>query len=355
MWLEIDVGALVGNLVAIRQRVGPGTAVWPVVKADGYGHGLEVAARAFLAAGAEGVCVATLDEALALRAADIEGAVLILYPVPADTAEDAARRGFQLAVSTPEGAAELADRWVGSGAAGRGARLWVHLEIETGLTRMGIAPAETAAVMERLSVPGLTVAAIWSHLATPDDPRASRDQERRLADAVGTAGLGARSAPASHLAATGGLLTGRGLGQAMVRPGLIAYGVTPASDAPPFPGMRPAMRLAGTRDAHRDGAGRDARGVRRHLGRCPRVAHRDAAGGLRRRVRPLAVGCAGAGPRPPGAGRRSGGDGRADGRCHRRAGASDRPTSSCSWGRRARHPSRPWNWRDCAPPSPGRS
>ena len=48
MWLEIDVGALVGNLAAIRQRVAAGTAVWPVVKADGYGHGLEVAARAFL-------------------------------------------------------------------------------------------------------------------------------------------------------------------------------------------------------------------------------------------------------------------------------------------------------------------
>ena len=243
MWLEIDVTALAGNVVAIRQRVGAGTAVWPVVKADGYGHGLEVAARAFLAGGADGVCVATLDEAVALRSAGIEGPVLILYPVPPETADYAARLGFQLAVSTLEGAIALADHWVGSAAAARGAHLRLHLEIETGLTRMGVAPSEVATVMQRLGVPGLSVAAVWSHLATPEDPRVSGDQEQHLADALRHAALAATDPPASHLAATGGLLTGRGLGQAMLRPGLIVYGVTPAPEQPPPPGVRPAMRL----------------------------------------------------------------------------------------------------------------
>ena len=243
MWLEIDVGALVGNLVAIRQQVRPGTAVWPVVKADGYGHGLEVAARAFLAAGADGLCVATLDEAVALRAADIGGAVLILYPVPADTAEDAARQGFELAVSTVAGAMALVDWWTSAGAASRGSELRVHLEIDTGLTRMGVLPAATGAVMERLAAPGLTLAGIWSHLAIPEDAVMSSAQEGRLAEAVEAAGHTSRDAYASHLAATGGLLTRRGLGLGMVRPGLLAYGVTPTSDAPPFPGLLPALRL----------------------------------------------------------------------------------------------------------------
>ena len=243
MWLEIDVAALVGNVAAIRERVAPGTAVWPVVKADGYGHGLEVAARAFLAGGAEGVCVATLDEAVALRAAGIGGPLLILYPVPADAAEDAARQGFQLAVSTLEAATALAEHWVGSAAAARGARLRVHLEVETGLTRMGVAPSQVTTVMERLGVPGISVVAIWSHLATPADPLMSGEQEQYLADALRLAGLGVADAPVSHLAATGGLLTGRGLGQAMVRPGLVAYGVAPAPDASDMPGVHPAMRL----------------------------------------------------------------------------------------------------------------
>ncbi len=120
VWLEIDVPALVGNLGVIQDRVGPQVEVWPVVKADGYGHGIEVAARAFLSAGAAGVCVATLDEALAVRKAGIEGPVLILYPIPVDSVEDAARQGFQLAVSTGEDALALADHWVATSATTRG-------------------------------------------------------------------------------------------------------------------------------------------------------------------------------------------------------------------------------------------
>ena len=243
MWLEIDVPALAGNLAAIRRQVATGTAVWPVVKADGYGHGLEVAARAFLAAGADGVCVATMDEAVALRAAGIDGGVLILYPVPAETADEAASRGFQLVVSTVDGARELADRWVGSGAAARGIRLRVHVEIETGLARMGVRSTEPTAVMARLAVPGLAVTGVWSHLSTPEDPVASAAQEQCLADAEHVARGDGADPRASHLAATGGLLTGRGLAQAMIRPGLIAYGVLPTADPPPFPGLRPAMRL----------------------------------------------------------------------------------------------------------------
>ena len=102
-WLEIDVAALTDNLAAIRARVGPAVGVWPAVKADGYGHGLEVAARTFLEAGADGVCVASLDEAMAIRAAAIDGPVLVLYPVPATAAELAAREGFELTIATSRG------------------------------------------------------------------------------------------------------------------------------------------------------------------------------------------------------------------------------------------------------------
>jgi len=242
VWLEIDVAALSGNVRAIAARVGPDTAVWPVVKADGYGHGLEVAARAFLAAGAAGVCVASLDEALALRAAGIAGAVLILYPVPVGMMEEAAGHGFQLAVSTIEDATALATRWVASGAAGRGNTLRLHLEIDTGLTRMGIMPGQAGAALDQLAAPGLSIVAVWSHLATPDDAVASTHQEGRLAQAVDAARSRGDTTD-HHLAATGGLLTGRGVDAAMVRPGLLAYGVTPAVDIEPPPGIRPAMRI----------------------------------------------------------------------------------------------------------------
>jgi alanine racemase len=246
-WLEVDTGALAGNLAAIGEHVGPATQVWPVVKDDAYGHGLEVAARTFLAAGAAGVCVATLGEAQVLRTAGIDGPVLILYPVPEDELVAAAAAGFQVVVATSHGADALARAWAGSGAAARGVRIVVHLEVDTGFTRMGVHPERLDEALSELDAPGITIAGLWSHLATPEDPASADDQESRLSDASRVArrlGIGA-----THLAATGGLLTGRGTTGLLVRPGLIAYGVVPAGFETAGEGValpaavRPALRL----------------------------------------------------------------------------------------------------------------
>ena len=89
-WLEIDLDALTSNLAIARELAGPGTSVEPVVKADAYGHGAVPVALALEAAGADGLSVATLDEALELRDAGVVLPVLVLYPVPAGHVEAAA-------------------------------------------------------------------------------------------------------------------------------------------------------------------------------------------------------------------------------------------------------------------------
>jgi alanine racemase len=242
-WLEIDTAALAGNLAAIKARVGPDTQVWPVVKSDAYGHGAQVAARAFLASGAAGVCVATLDEARQLRSAGVTSPVLILYPIPPERLAEAADAGFEVAISTSDGAVAAARAWEGSGAAAGGARLVAHLEVDTGLTRMGLRPEGVPAALETLDRPGIEVAAVWSHLATPEEPAFSAAQARALDDAAGAA-RGYR-VTTTHLAATGGLLTGLGMDRALVRPGLVAYGVAPdgLEGAELAAAIRPAMRL----------------------------------------------------------------------------------------------------------------
>jgi alanine racemase len=261
-WLEIDTAALAGNLAAIRARVGPDTQVWPVVKSDAYGHGAQVSARVFLAAGAGGVCVATLDEARQLRSAGVTSPVLILYPIQPQRVPEAADAGFQVAISTWDGAVAAARAWDGSGAATGGARLVAHLEVDTGLTRMGLQPEGVPAALEALDRPGIEVAAVWSHLATPEEPAFSAAQARALDDAAGIA-RGHGVAP-THLAATGGLLTGRGTDRMLVRPGLIAYGVAPdglagaAGTDPVAGGTDPAVggadAVVGATRAAREGA-----------------------------------------------------------------------------------------------------
>src|SRR5918993_3374906 len=84
-WAEIDLDAVAHNVGVLRDIVEP-SAVWAVVKADGYGHGASEVARAALEAGAEGLCVAFVDEGVALRAAGIDAPILVLSEQPLDAA-----------------------------------------------------------------------------------------------------------------------------------------------------------------------------------------------------------------------------------------------------------------------------
>jgi len=81
-WLEIDLDALRGNVTVFRDLIGANVELSVVVKADAYGHGLVPVARAVERAGADRLCVASVDEAVALRDAGIKTDILVLYPVP---------------------------------------------------------------------------------------------------------------------------------------------------------------------------------------------------------------------------------------------------------------------------------
>ena len=103
-WIEIDATALAGNVAVIRRLAGPGVAILPVVKADAYGHGMLPIARTLEAAGAEGLSVATLDEAVALRDGGIAVPILVLYPIPPTAVADAARRSIGVVAGEAAGA-----------------------------------------------------------------------------------------------------------------------------------------------------------------------------------------------------------------------------------------------------------
>ncbi len=252
-WLEIDQGALAGNLRAVRELVGASVEISAVVKADGYGHGLEVAARTFVAAGAARVCVATLDEALALRRAGISAPVLILFTIPPAEVPAAAADGFELVATDPELALEMLAAWrrqpLPTTASGR-CELLIHLEVETGLTRAGIVPERVADVARAVTAtPGVGLAGVWSHLASAEAGDTSADQERVLLAAVESLRAAGVPGPPVHLAASGGLFAGTSRHHAMVRAGLCLYGELadelPVSAAArrAASALRPAMTL----------------------------------------------------------------------------------------------------------------
>ena len=235
-WLEIDLERIAGNVAAIRAGLPPAVTVEVVVKADAYGHGAVPVADAALAAGARGLCVATLDEALELRAAGISAPLMVLFQVPPDGAVVAARAGVAIAAGDPGllGAAIAAHA-----AARRRARrampdLEVQLALETGLGRDGLTTAE-AVLAGRLvaASPGVVLRGAWSHLQAPADAARTDGQVERFAatvEAMRDAGI---DVPHRHLLASGGILAVERLvaGERPVfdglRVGLAAYGIVP--------------------------------------------------------------------------------------------------------------------------------
>jgi alanine racemase len=228
-----------------------GVGVDPVVKADAYGHGVTIVAAWLERAGATGLCVATLDEGLQLRAAGIGLPILVLYPIPPDRVSDAiaARLALTAADETLLERTLVAAR---SAVIGAGGRLVLHVEVETGLGRAGIGPAHLPAAIAAIeATPGVELGGVWSHLTAPDDPARSGRQVTAFDAALAAAFPAAREArgPIRHLAATGGLLAATVPAYDRVRLGLGLYGIVP-DGLVPGPGaaaaaarLRPVMSL----------------------------------------------------------------------------------------------------------------
>jgi alanine racemase len=210
-----------------------------VVKADGYGHGLEMSARCAVAGGAQWLCVADSAEAVRLRDDGYLGRALVLYPVPAAAWGTMARLGIDVTVGSVAEA-----KAVGHSLDPDDPTLGAHLEIDTGMTRGGVAKDEAvsaAAALTRGRSTGL--AGTWTHLAAPEDPSTTSRQLRQFD--VALAGLAAAGIDAgvTHAAASGGLLAGAGTGHGLVRPGLAFYGVHPGPGDPLPVGAGPALAV----------------------------------------------------------------------------------------------------------------
>ena len=240
-WIEIDHQALLENLAAVRRLAGGGKQVIAVVKANAYGHGDVAAAGTLLDGGVERLAVATVPEALRLRAAHISAPILVLWGVGQPEAGPAVDAELELTVFDTrslrllEGAAEAVGR-----------RASVHLKIDTGLGRQGSDPG--AAVDIALGIArsrNLRLIGTYSHLAAPgEDDAFSEVQLVRMAQVLD----GMRSAGVDpglvHVSASGGILAGIGDFADAVRPGLALYGLVPDWAADRETGLRPVLAVA---------------------------------------------------------------------------------------------------------------
>ena len=225
---EINLEALRHNLRVVQEFAG-GARVWPVLKADAYGHGAPAVARTLERAGADGFCVALVEEGVELREAGIVVPILVVGGHYGTAHEEVVARNLVPVVHDLGQVAAFA-RLVRSGVA-KGP-IGVHLKIDTGMSRLGVTMRDLPRVADRLrDYPEVDVRGLMTHLACADDDSGdeTRAQLGQFEDATRQlAECGVRPA-IRHAAASAALLRAQGAFDA-VRPGIAVFGISPRVD-----------------------------------------------------------------------------------------------------------------------------
>jgi alanine racemase len=238
---EISASAIAHNVRALKAVVGE-SLFCAVVKANGYGHGAELAAKAALVGGADMLAVAIIDEGIELRESGVTAPILLLAEVPPDTIAAALEHSLTLTIGSLEGA-----RAAVASAEALGGQHLVHVKVDTGMHRMGVAPADLDAVIDVLvASPAIDLEGIYTHFSVADgssgEDRSFTRAQIESFDAIVTAlrrrGVEPRLVHAANSAGALGYPEAR---RGMVRVGLALYGYLPE------PWLASALEASGER------------------------------------------------------------------------------------------------------------
>ncbi len=206
--ITIDLGALRANVRRLLDALA-GSQLWAVVKADGYGHGAVECAGAAVDAGATGLCVATLAEALEVRSALPDERVLVMGPTTEIRLAREARLELAVGETIPDG-------------------IPVHVKLDTGMGGWGVS---------ELQAPARNVVGLMTHLATADsDPDFARAQIERFRSATDEYAHLTR-----HMANSAAALRLPEARFDAARCGIALYGLSPFGTDPAEDGLRPVL------------------------------------------------------------------------------------------------------------------
>jgi alanine racemase len=235
-WAEIDLDALAGNVRILAARAAP-ARLWAVVKANAYGHGAIACGKAALEAGADGLAVICVDEAEELRRAGIDAPILLLAYTPPSDSERVVALGLRPTVASWDSVEALA-----AAARRAGSRVPIHLELESGLNRQGLAPDALVALAQRArETPGIDVEGLFTHFAAAEegDQRFTRAQFEVLREVSARLPF----VKERHCSASASVLLDHEMALEAVRTGLSLYGYRPAPWCGTDAELRPVMSL----------------------------------------------------------------------------------------------------------------
>ena len=168
-WAEVDFDKLAHNYHALRGLAPAGTKYLGLVKADAYGHGAVPVAKKLEELGADYLGVACLDEAIEVREAGVKTPILILGCTSSIYAAELVKYNITQACYDLEYAKELS-----AGAQKAGGTITVHIQCDTGMTRLGFMCHEdtmeksASEIIEAVKLPGLKAEGIFTHFSDSD-------------------------------------------------------------------------------------------------------------------------------------------------------------------------------------------
>lgn len=168
-WAEVDFDKLAHNYHALRGLAPAGTKYLGLVKADAYGHGAVPVAKKLEELGADYLGVACLDEAIEVREAGVKTPILILGCTSSIYAAELVKYNITQACYDLEYARELS-----AGAQKAGGTITVHIQCDTGMTRLGFMCHEetmeksASEIIEAVKLPGLKAEGIFTHFSDSD-------------------------------------------------------------------------------------------------------------------------------------------------------------------------------------------
>lgn len=241
---RIDLDAIEYNMEMMRQNLDDGVKILSVIKSDGYGHGALQVARAL--SGKEyiwGFAVAALDEGMILRSGGIDKPILVMGCIFPEQWELMLAHEIRMTIYDGETARRVSDL-----AVKMGRKAYVHLKIDTGMSRLGFpAKEESIGIIAEISrMPNLAIEGMYTHFARADETDKT-DAKNQLAKFLWMKerllGIGVR-ASYYHCANSAGIIDLREADLDLVRAGIATYGLYPSDEVKKerVP-LRPAMEL----------------------------------------------------------------------------------------------------------------
>lgn len=219
-WVEVNLEYLAQNVKTIKSLVKPGVKLLAVVKADAYGHGAVMVAPTMLASGVDVLGVASIDEGLNLRDANINCDILVLGAVPVWAFESAVENDITVSIFSDEHISACKQAYERTGK-----KVKVHIKVDTGMNRIGVNEEESVEFIEKVQESDfIDLQGIFSHLACAEDKKETQKQFKKfdeIISQVDTEGL------ILHILNTAGTISYPEYQFNMVRTGIALYGLMP--------------------------------------------------------------------------------------------------------------------------------